>query len=293
LGSRASRLRVFEGVLALPRERFEHPLTVVIDALHAIGRRSIGPLDAETVHGLPRGTKHIRSSIATGRWRERSEELDFGELVCLDRAIPELYTETNSNVPENPSISNVPVAQLDRALNCEFQWDGREQSKAPSISVRRSRSGGMRLHCGVRRRRRVSRRVRRFWLGPPIRLAYPVAGRGKGVSQSRYEPRVDASYGRLSRRRRPAAVSQVRFRLHMPDATGNAFLVMRRYEQTSTILTSNRPVEDWGKLLGDNAAVSAMLDRLLHHGHAIKCGPRSWRTKAGALDGLPTDDGTR
>jgi hypothetical protein len=42
----------------------------------------------------------------------------------------------------------------------------------------------------------------------------------------------------------------------------------------------NRPVEDWGKLLGDVAAVSAMLDRLLHHGHVLKCGPRSWRTKA-------------
>ncbi len=44
----------------------------------------------------------------------------------------------------------------------------------------------------------------------------------------------------------------------------------------------NRPVEDWGKLLGDVAAVSAMLDRLLHHGHVLKCGPRSWRTKAAA-----------
>jgi len=41
----------------------------------------------------------------------------------------------------------------------------------------------------------------------------------------------------------------------------------------------NRPVDDWGKLLGDVAAVSAMLDRLLHHGHVLKCGPRSWRTK--------------
>ena len=56
-------------------------------------------------------------------------------------------------------------------------------------------------------------------------------------------------------------------------------IVMRRYERASTLLTSNRPVEDWGKLLGDSAAVSAMLDRLLHHGHVLKCGPRSWRTK--------------
>ena len=56
-------------------------------------------------------------------------------------------------------------------------------------------------------------------------------------------------------------------------------IVMRRYERASTVLTSNRPVEDWGKLLGDTAAVTAMLDRLLHHGHVLKCGPRSWRTK--------------
>jgi DNA replication protein DnaC len=57
-------------------------------------------------------------------------------------------------------------------------------------------------------------------------------------------------------------------------------IIMRRYERVSTLLTSNRPVEDWGRLLGDVAAVSSMLDRLLHHGHVLKCGPRSWRTKA-------------
>lgn len=57
-------------------------------------------------------------------------------------------------------------------------------------------------------------------------------------------------------------------------------IIMRRYERASTLLTSNRPVEDWGKLLGDTASVSSMLDRILHHGHVLKCGPRSWRTKA-------------
>jgi len=56
-------------------------------------------------------------------------------------------------------------------------------------------------------------------------------------------------------------------------------IIMRRYERASTLLTSNRPVEDWGKLLGDVAAVGSMLDRLLHHGHVLKCGPKSWRTK--------------
>ena len=62
-------------------------------------------------------------------------------------------------------------------------------------------------------------------------------------------------------------------------------IIMRRYERASTLVTSNRPVEDWGKLLGDAAAVSAMLDRLLHHGHVLKCGPRGWRTKTD----LPTE----
>ena len=41
-------------------------------------------------------------------------------------------------------------------------------------------------------------------------------------------------------------------------------IAMQRYERASTLLTSNRPVEDWG---GDVAAVRAMLDRVLHHGH--------------------------
>jgi hypothetical protein len=56
-------------------------------------------------------------------------------------------------------------------------------------------------------------------------------------------------------------------------------IIMCRYERASTMITSNRPVEDWGKLLGDSAAVTGMLDRLLHHGHVLKRGPRSWRTK--------------
>ena len=61
-------------------------------------------------------------------------------------------------------------------------------------------------------------------------------------------------------------------------------IVMRRYERASTLLTSNRPVDDWGKLLADVAAVGAMLDRLLHHGHVLKCGPKSWRTKMTAAN---------
>lgn len=53
----------------------------------------------------------------------------------------------------------------------------------------------------------------------------------------------------------------------------------------ATLLTSNRPVEDWGKLLGDIAAASAILDRLLHQGHVLKCGPRNLRTQSAQPQG--------
>lgn len=54
-------------------------------------------------------------------------------------------------------------------------------------------------------------------------------------------------------------------------------VVMRRHERCSTILTSNREVDDWGKLLGDPTSVTAIVDRLIHHAHILKCGPKSWR----------------
>jgi hypothetical protein len=92
----------------------------------------------------------------------------------------------------------------------------------------------------------------------------------RALSTSFCEPFRDAIELSLSRDRNAAPVTAAEELLE---------IVMRRYERTSTLLTSNRPVEDWGKLLGDSAAVTAMLDRLLHHGHVLKFGPRSWRTK--------------
>lgn len=51
----------------------------------------------------------------------------------------------------------------------------------------------------------------------------------------------------------------------------------RRYETAATILTTNRPVEDWGQILGDNAAAGAILDRFLHHAEIIRLQGRSYR----------------
>jgi len=67
----------------------------------------------------------------------------------------------------------------------------------------------------------------------------------------------------------------------LPKHSGEYLLevVMRRYENRSTIMTSNRPIQDWGKLLGDVPAASAILDRFLHHAQTIAITGRSYRLK--------------
>ena len=54
-------------------------------------------------------------------------------------------------------------------------------------------------------------------------------------------------------------------------------IVMRRYETRSTMMTTNRPVEDWGKLLGDVPTATAILDRFLHHAEIITVTGESYR----------------
>jgi DNA replication protein DnaC len=61
-----------------------------------------------------------------------------------------------------------------------------------------------------------------------------------------------------------------------------ADVIMSRYEKLSTLVTSNRPVEDWAKLLSDVVVVTPLLDRLMHHGHLLKFEGKSWRLKEAA-----------
>jgi len=56
-------------------------------------------------------------------------------------------------------------------------------------------------------------------------------------------------------------------------------VVMRRYETRSTLMTSNRPLEDWGKLLGDVPTATAILDRFLHHAQIITFNGPSYRLR--------------
>lgn len=64
-------------------------------------------------------------------------------------------------------------------------------------------------------------------------------------------------------------------------------IIMRRYEVRSTLMTSNRPLEEWGKLIGDVPAATAILDRFLHHAKVIKISGKSYRMNQAALNSVP------
>jgi DNA replication protein DnaC len=68
-------------------------------------------------------------------------------------------------------------------------------------------------------------------------------------------------------------------------------IIMRRYEKRSTMMTSNRPLEDWGKLIGDVPSATAILDRFLHHAEIITITGKSYRLReqAGKKTGAKAD----
>jgi DNA replication protein DnaC len=63
-------------------------------------------------------------------------------------------------------------------------------------------------------------------------------------------------------------------------------LVSRRYERGSMLLTSNRPVGEWGAVFGDAVVATAILDRLLHHSHVLTIRGDSYRLREKRRAGL-------
>jgi len=70
---------------------------------------------------------------------------------------------------------------------------------------------------------------------------------------------------------------------HLPKKSGEFLfeIIMRRHEVKSTLMTSNRPLEDWGKLIGDVPAATAILDRFLQAAEVIEITGRSYRLRGG------------
>ena len=69
--------------------------------------------------------------------------------------------------------------------------------------------------------------------------------------------------------------------LELNKRTASLFfqLVAIRYEKKSTIITSNKPFEEWGQIFGDDIVASAIIDRLLHHSYPFFITGKSYRMK--------------
>ena len=54
---------------------------------------------------------------------------------------------------------------------------------------------------------------------------------------------------------------------------------VRRHETASTLITTNRPKQDWGQFLGDVPAATAILDRFLAHDEIVPMSGKSYRLR--------------
>ena len=81
---------------------------------------------------------------------------------------------------------------------------------------------------------------------------------------------------------------------HLPKRSGEFLfeIVMRRHELRSTMMTSNRPLEDWGKLIGDVPSATAILDRFLSNAEVIEITGASYRLRGGRADKTDTSQGS-
>ena len=81
----------------------------------------------------------------------------------------------------------------------------------------------------------------------------------------------------------------------LPARSGEILLeiILRRHETRSTLMTSNRPVEDWGKLLGDIPTAGAILDRLLSRADIIQMTGRSHRLAHRGVEPKPAKPGAK
>ncbi len=61
-------------------------------------------------------------------------------------------------------------------------------------------------------------------------------------------------------------------------------LIAARYENKSTIITTNQPLSKWGEVFGDPTIATAIIDRLVHHSTVIKITGRSYRIKDLVMD---------
>ena len=97
----------------------------------------------------------------------------------------------------------------------------------------------------------------------------------KGQQQGTLEPRL-AQYSKP----KLLIIDELGY-LPLEPQAGHLFfqLISRRYEQGSVLISSNRPVEEWDEIFGDQVVAAAILDRLMHHSHVVTIRGDSYRLR--------------
>ena len=145
----------------------------------------------------------------------------------------------------------------------------------------------------------LERRENVVFLGPPgvdkthlaISLAITAAENGRKIYFGTLTDLVDSleeakAAGRLNRRLKTLThpplliVDEIGY-LPVTQSGAVVFfqLVNRRYGHASTVLTSNKGFEEWGRIFGDEVMAAALLDRLLHRCHIVNIRGNSYRMR--------------
>ncbi|MFH1726874.1 MAG: IS21-like element helper ATPase IstB [Pseudomonadota bacterium] len=102
--------------------------------------------------------------------------------------------------------------------------------------------------------------------------------------QELYQSRADGSYyKKIEEYKKPdlLIIDELGFKKFTQNAVDDLFeIINQRYENSSIIITSNKPFEDWGNILFDPVLASAIIDRLIHHSQIISIKGESYRAKA-------------
>ena len=64
-------------------------------------------------------------------------------------------------------------------------------------------------------------------------------------------------------------------------------MIATRYEKKATIVTSNKSLTEWGRVLHDSALAAALVDRLMHHGDVYHLKGESYRVRGKDRTELP------
>lgn len=67
-------------------------------------------------------------------------------------------------------------------------------------------------------------------------------------------------------------------------------VIAGRYERRPTIITSNKSLTEWGRVVQDVSLAAALVDRLMHHGQVFYLKGPSWRTRGRQLETTTTQE---